>query len=109
MDMRKEIEAFGVQEKLFGPDIHTTVTAEVFVSLHQNASGGQVTWGVKDPVRVLVEEDTSALTAIEGADVEPLEDKTCRLSELTAYQRRLLDAAILEWVIDEQLSVKGGA
>jgi hypothetical protein len=107
MDMRKRIEAFGVRKDPDGPDIHTTVTAEVFVSLHQNASGGQVTWGVDEAVRVVVEEDITAFTAIESSDDKPLEDKTCNLTELTAYQRRLLDAAILEWVIDEQLSTGG--
>jgi hypothetical protein len=100
MDMRKKIEATGVRKDPDGPDMLTTVTAEVFVSLHQNASGGQVTWGVDEAVRVTVEFDNGE------QEPEP-EINHFRLSQLTAYQRRLLDAAILEWVIDEQLSTGG--
>jgi hypothetical protein len=99
MDMRKEIIIEIPQEQEYGFSKCTTITANVFVSLHQNASGGQVTWGVDAPVHEKVEEFC--------AQTEVLVDRRIRLCELTAYQRRLLDAAILEWVIDEQLSTGG--
>jgi hypothetical protein len=99
MDMRKTIEATGLIEDPDGPDLITTVTATVVATLSQTTAGGQVTWGIADPVHVIAEED--------GSDLEPILNDAFPLCELTAYQRRLLDEAILEWVIDEQLSTGG--